>query len=178
MENNLKNFSIKTERLKLVSQSLQFLETTHAYASDRENMRYTLNLPNDSEEDTREFLLSAEAEWEKDEPSFYEFAILKDGKHIGGLSLYPDETGTCAELGWCLDKSVQGKGYAVEAARAVVAWAKETISISRFIAHCDSENIASWKTMEKLEMKRVSCTGGRFNKLNPTEERNEFLYEM
>ena len=42
----------------------------------------------------------------------------------------------------------------------------------------DSENIASWKTMEKLGMKRVSCTGGRYNKIAPTEERKEFLYEM
>ncbi len=66
----------------------------------------------------------------------------------------------------------------MEAARAAVVWAKETLSVSRFVAHCDSENIASWKTMEKLGMKRVSCTGGRFNKLNPTEERDEFLYEM
>lgn len=66
----------------------------------------------------------------------------------------------------------------MEAARAVVVWAKETLSVNRFVAHCDSENIASWKTMEKLGMKRVSCTGGRFNKLNPTEERDEFLYEM
>lgn len=42
----------------------------------------------------------------------------------------------------------------------------------------DRENIASWKTMEKLGMKRISCTGGRFNKIAPTEERKEFLYEL
>lgn len=52
------------------------------------------------------------------------------------------------------------------------------LSVKKFIAHCDSENIASWKTMEKLGMKRVSCTGGRYNKIAPTEERKEFLYEM
>ena len=169
---------IKTERLELVPQGQRFFETTHAYASDRENMRFMINLPNDSEEDTMFFLLGAEAEWKKENPSFFEFAILREGKHIGGISIYLDESKTSAELGWCLEKSAQGNGFAFEAANALVAWAKKELSINKFVAHCDSENIASWKTMEKLGMKRVSCTGGRFNKIAPTEERKEFLYEL
>ncbi|MCR5495214.1 MAG: GNAT family N-acetyltransferase [Treponema sp.] len=77
-----------------------------------------------------------------------------------------------------LSKVAQGNGYAVEAAKALMVWAVRNLSVKKFIAHCDSENIASWKTMEKLGMKRVSCTGGRYNKIAPTEERKEFLYEM
>ena len=45
--------------------------------------------------------------------------------------------------------------------------------MTRFIAHCDTENIASWTTMENLGMKRVCQTGGRRNKLAPEEEREE-----
>lgn len=169
---------IKTPRLELVPQSMAFLKTTHAYAGDRENMRFMIHLPNDSEEATQEFLEAAEKEWKKVKPAFFEFAILKDGKHIGGVSVHLDKSRTSGELGWCLSKTAQGNGYAVEAAKALMAWAERNLSVKKFIAHCDSENIASWKTMEKLGMKRVSCTGGRYNKIAPTEERKEFLYEM
>ena len=178
MSFSLKNSCIHTERLELFPQSIRFLETTHAYASDKENMRFVLHLPNDSLDETRAFLLGAEAEWKKEVPDFFEFAILREGKHIGGVSLYLEDDRRSAELGWCLDKSAQGKGYGAEAARALIEWAQKELSVNRFIAHCDSENIASWKTMEKLGMKRISCTGGRYNKSAPEEERQEFLYEM
>ena len=169
---------IKTERLELVPQGLRFFKTTHEYASDKENMRFTVNLPSDSEEATKEFLEVAENEWKKENPSFFEFAILCNKEHIGGISIYLDESKTCGELGWCLSKKFQGKAYAFEAAKALVQWAQKELSLNHFIAHCDSENTASWKTMEKLGMQRISCTGGRFNKIAPKEERKEFLYEM
>ena len=109
----------------------------------------------------------------------FECAVLCGGRHIGGVNIYiVDEGQKIAELGWCLNKKAQGYGYAFEAAEALVNWAKEVLGVKCFIAHCDSENIPSWKTMEKLGMRRVSCTGGRFNKSAPNEERKEFMYEM
>ena len=67
---------------------------------------------------------------------------------------------------------------AQEAAAALIQWTNKTFGVTRFIAHCDSENIASWTTMENLGMKRVCQTGGRRNKLAPEEEREEFTYEL
>lgn len=98
---------IKTPRLELIPQSMAFLKTTHAYAGDRENMRFMLHLPNDSVEATQEFLEAAEKEWKKVKPAFFEFAILKDGKHIGGVSVHLDKSRTNGELGWCLSKTAQ-----------------------------------------------------------------------
>lgn len=190
-------FYLKTARLEIVPQSLKFLESTHEYAGDEETNRYMLYLPSDTIEDTKKFLLAAEAEWncdvEIDSPCFmekasvsgrenqknFECAVLCGGRHIGGVNIYiVDEGQKIAELGWCLNKKAQGHGYAFEAAEALVNWAKEVLGVKCFIAHCDSENIPSWKTMEKLGMRRVSCTGGRFNKSTPNEERKEFMYEM
>lgn len=173
----IKNFRLKTERLEIVPQSLEWLESTHAYASDRENMRFMIFLPSDSIEETAEFLRGAEAEWRSENPRDLECVILCKGAHVGGINLELLDDGG-AEMGWCLAKSAQGNGYAVEAARALVEWASENLGVKKFIAHCDSENVPSWKTMEKLGMKRVSCYGGRHNKINPDEERQEFLYEM
>lgn len=55
--------------------------------------------------------------------------------------------------------------------------ANEKLGITKFIAHCDSENIASSSVMEKLGMVKVDEYGGRYNKQSP-EERRECLYEM
>ncbi len=173
----IKNFCLKTKRLEILPQSLDYLDSTHAYASDRENMRFMIFLPNDSIDETVNFLLGAEAQWKSEKPSDLECAIFCKGEHVGGINLELLDDGS-AEIGWCLAKSAQGNGYAVEAARALIEWAVKSLGIKKFIAHCDSENIPSWKTMEKLGMKRVSCYGDRYNKLNPMEERQEFLYEL
>ncbi|MBR5965138.1 MAG: GNAT family N-acetyltransferase [Treponema sp.] len=170
------NFSLKTARLELVPQNIKFLQSTHEYASDRATMRYMLFLPNDTIEETKNFLERAQAEWQSANPRDFECAVFHDGEHIGGVSVTLLDG--CAELGWCLKKSAQGNGYAQEAAAALIRWANKTFGVTRFIAHCDSENAPSWTTMEKLGMKRVGCTGGRYNKSAPTQERKEFTYQL
>lgn len=170
------NFRLETERLCIVPQSMKYLESTHEYASDRQNMRYMLFLPNDSIEDTKQFLANSETEWKSPNPRDFECAVLRGGEHIGGISVTLNDG--FAELGWCLKKSAQGNGYAQEAAAALIRWTNKTFGVTRFIAHCDTENVPSWTTMEKLGMKRVGKTGGRRNKLAPDEEREEFTYEL
>ena len=197
--NQKTNFCLKTERLTIVPQSLKYLQSTHEYASDRQNMRFMVYLPNDTIEDTKNFLARAEDEWKSPAQRDFECAILRGGEHIGGISVTlsgPDVFGQeelsvaaaastdsaqstpSAELGWCLKKSAQGSGLAQEAAAALIQWTNKTFGVTRFIAHCDSENIASWTTMENLGMKRVGRAGGRRNKLAPEEEREEFTYEL
>lgn len=196
MASNSRDFSdfcLATERLRLVPQSMKYLESTHEYASDRQNMRYMMFLPNDSIEDTKQFLANSEAEWKSASPRDFQCAILRGDEHIGGVSVTlldaasnalsgssnsGDASSISAELGWCLKKSAQGSGYAQEAAAALIQWTNKTFGVTRFTAHCDSENIASWTTMENLGMKRVGRAGGRRNKLAPEEEREEFAYEL
>lgn len=196
MASNSRDFSdfcLATERLRLVPQSMKYLESTHEYASDRQNMRYMMFLPNDSIEDTKQFLANSEAEWKSASPRDFQCAILRGDEHIGGVSVTlldaasnalsgssnsGDASSISAELGWCLKKSAQGSGLAQEAAAALIQWTNKTFGVTRFIAHCDTENIASWTTMENLGMKRVCQTGGRRNKLAPEEERKEFTYEL
>lgn len=50
------------------------------------------------------------------------------------------------------------------------------MKINRFIAHCDAENKASVRVMEKLGMTFVETHGGRFNR-STEGERLEKLYE-
>ena len=141
---------IKTERLLLRPLGTEFLQSTHEYASDIENTKYMIALPNESLDETKAFLTACENEWKKEKPSFYEFAVLKDSIHIGAVSIYMNETFDAAILGWIFAPEHHGFGYAGEAAEAIMQFAKEKLSIRHFIAHCDSENTASERVMQKL----------------------------
>lgn len=167
---------INTERLILEPLGIKYLESVHAYASDPENTRYMCNLPNKSIEETMEFLQRADEEWKKETPSFYEFAIVYKNQQIGAVSLHLDNDQLSGELGWILRKEYWKQGIAYEAAKALLDYAVKKLKIKHFIAHCDAENIASYKIMEKLGMTRTSSHGGRKNKSSDLE-RMEYQYE-
>ena len=64
-----------------------------------------------------------------------------------------------------------------EAAQGLMDYFRKTYGVQRFIAHCDSENAASRRVMEKLGMTLKEIHGGRLNR-SSTEERQECLYEI
>lgn len=152
---------LKTNRLILRPLNIEDLDTVHAYASDVENTKYMIYLPNDTIEETSRFLTRVTNEWQKDEPSFYEFAITLDGKQIGAVSVSLNEQRTEGELGWILNKNYWGKGYATEAAMAVKDFTINELKISILIAHCDYRNTASWNVMKKIGLTLVKDNGVR-----------------
>lgn len=79
------------------------------------------------------------------------------------------------EIGWIISKKYWGKGYVTEAAKAIIEFAKNDLKLKKIIAHCDSENVASYKVMEKLGMSYVGRSWGRKNKASD-EEREELEY--
>lgn len=156
---------------------MQDLETTHAYSSDKDNTKYMLFLPNESIEETKEFLEECQQQWHKQKPDYYEFAVIADGKHIGGIGVYLHGTNDTAELGWILDRKYHGRGYATEAASAVIGFVEDRLCIRHFIAHCDSENRASQNVMSKLGFFCMGCADGRINK-GSSENRKEMTFEL
>lgn len=171
-------FVIYTDRLQLIPMEMKYLYSAHEYAADKDNTIYMLYLPNETLEETKRFIAAAEKEWQQESPAFFEYAIVMDGNHVGGISLYPEkENPSTAELGWTVNKKYWRQGICTEAAKALMNYAVETRGITRFIAHCDSENMASRTVMEKIGMKQTDEYGGRYNKQS-TEERRECLYEL
>ncbi len=169
---------IKTERLVLRPLGIQYLESVHEYASDLKNTRYMMFLPNDTVEETKEFLEGVDRQWASDNQICYEFAILLEGKMIGAVSLTLEEDDLkSGELGWIVNKKYWGQGIAPEAAAALVEYAKAKLGVTHFIAHCDAGNPGSYRTMEKIGMVKTAEYGGRFNK-SSDEERMEYQYEM
>lgn len=171
----MKHFDISTERMVLTPLGTKFLHSVNEYALDYENTKYMCHLPNASSEETVEFLRNIESEWAKEEPKFYEFAMLYQDRHIGAVSVYFEHG--IGELGWIVNKQYWGNGFAYEAAKAMIHYFADHFGATRYIAHCDTKNIASYKTMEKLGMVRTGEYGGRINKAAQRES-FEYQYEL
>lgn len=152
---------IRTERLLLRPLGIGDLKTVHEYASDLENTRYMMFLPNTTEEETAEFLSSVEREWSKEDPGFFEFAVVLDEVHIGAVAIYLNEAKDQGEIGWILNKKYWNNGYISEAAKAVLDFANTRLHLKSVIAQCDWRNAPSAKVMEKLEMTLIDANGSR-----------------
>lgn len=168
-------FEINTERLVLKPLGKKYLESTIQYAMDLENTKYMCHLPDETVEEAEGFLIRVDNEWKKDKPEFYEFAILYHDKHIGAVSVYLEDQ--AGELGWIVHKHYWRNGFAYEAAKALVGYANRELKVNHFLAHCDAENIASYKVMEKLGMSRTGEWGGRRNRV-ASEDSVEYQYEL
>ena len=151
---------IVTDRLILRPLEVTDLPTAHRYASDKEITRYMLNLPNDTEEETLKFITDAITEWNKEQPEYYEYAVTLDGYQIGGVCLYLTDDRKQGELGWILDREYHGKGYAFEAAQAMIDLA-EQLGLESVFARCDSRNAPSDALMKRLGLTLESADGTR-----------------
>ncbi|MBU6489706.1 MAG: GNAT family N-acetyltransferase [Burkholderiales bacterium] len=89
-------------------------------------------------------------------------------RFFGWVLLIPDHgDGPDVEIGWRLVRSAWGRGIAIEAAKAVVAHAFETVRLPRIIADIAADNRASLRVAEKLGMGWVgydSSDGKRYER--------------
>jgi ribosomal-protein-alanine N-acetyltransferase len=86
-------------------------------------------------------------------------ATLKDtGEVIGNCGVRRnDRTEWDAELGYELSADHWGKGYATEAAGAMLAFGFRELGIHRASAHCNASNAGSIHVLEKLGMRQEGC---------------------
>lgn len=168
---------IKTARLILRPIEEGDIDTAHEYAGDEDNAKYMVHLPNRTKRETKEFVDWAVAEWKKDCPGMYEFAVTLNGRHIGGISATIDESGLTAELGWIINKSYHNMGYATEAAKAVLDFAVNDLKAEKIIAKCDYRNKASYAVMLKIGLTLESDDGIRPYKDNG-EDVKELTYSL
>jgi len=58
------------------------------------------------------------------------------------------------EVGFIFNRKYHGKGYATESLRAIIEHGFRNMNIHKIIAHCNPKNVASWKLLERVKMKR------------------------
>ena len=169
---------IQTERLILRDFVDSDWEAAHTYASRDEVVRYMAWGPN-TEHETKDFVARAIAGQQSEPRRSYELAIstLQDSALIGGVSI--ERTSDLHEsgvIGYCLHPDTWGRGFATEAARAIVGFGFTYLELHRITTTCDTENVASRRVLEKCGMRR-ECTL-RHNMRIRGEWRDSYLYEI
>lgn len=139
-------FELKTERLTLRAFAPDDADALYAYLSDPEVVRFEPYKPFTREQAAQEAARRATDE------RFW--AVCLHGLLIGNIYL-SRENETDWELGYVFARGHWGRGYATEAARALVAQVFEREQALRVIAMCDPLNPASWRLMERLGMRRI-----------------------
>jgi len=149
-----KMVSIKTDRLLLREFVDSDLLAVHEYAQDRETTKFLDWGPNSLRETT--VVLSESVGFQHDKPrTTIDLAVteLATAKLIGGCSIaILDQEKRIAGLGYILNRAAWGKGYASEAAQALLNMAFDDLAMQKVLASCDSENTASENVMIKLGM--------------------------
>ena len=137
--------TMQTERLTLRPFEAGDADDLYAYLSDPEVVRFE-----PYETFTREQCVQ-EAVNRAANPGFT--AVVLDGRVIGNIwfGKVNDDT---YDVGWVFNRAYQGKGYATEAARAVVDDAFRNRGVRRVTAHADRLSPASWHLCERLGMRR------------------------
>jgi RimJ/RimL family protein N-acetyltransferase len=102
------------------------------------------------------------------------FIVTLRGEAIGDVSLRVDADAAVGEMGWGMDPAHWGRGYTTEAAEAVMRWGFAERGLARVMARCDAENVASWRVMEKLGMRREGHL--RAQRLLRGQRRDELVY--
>ncbi|MBP5653135.1 MAG: GNAT family N-acetyltransferase, partial [Lachnospiraceae bacterium] len=117
---------IRTRRLTLRPIRVGDEEEIHEYAGDK-SITMMFYLPNETFEETADFVKRNAEEWESEDQSDFAFVILLDGKIIGGCDcdLGHSEDRSYATLGWIINKDYRNNGYASEVASALLDFAFE-----------------------------------------------------
>lgn len=87
--------------------------------------------------------------------SEYAFVITHAEAGVIGSVGFNRTGGDIWEIGYWVDKAVQGRGVATEAARALLAWGQAEFGITEFTAGHFQDNPASGRVLEKLGFARV-----------------------
>jgi RimJ/RimL family protein N-acetyltransferase len=151
------NILIETKRLLLRDYRTDDWERVHIYGSMPDFSQFEAWGPNTVEETKR--FIAIMTEQAQQNPRFrFDFAVClkEDGLLIGGGGIRREsQTSKIANLGWAINPDFQGKGYATEAATALIKFGFEQLDLLIIYATCDTRNSASFKVMEKAGLKRV-----------------------
>lgn len=143
------NPRIHTLHLHLRPFTLEDIATLHRIYQDESVLRYFPNPSPPPLEKVEGFLINQQKHWEQ--YGYGNWAILPDGEKdiVGwaGLQFLPELNET--EVGYLLDRSFWGRGYATEAARASIQYGFDYFDFSYIIALIHPDNIASRRVIEK-----------------------------
>lgn len=145
---------LHTQRLRLEPLNDSHFDGLYAINSIPEVMRYITGQP-DTPELTTAMIERTKTQWAERGYSWWAFIDRESGAMIGTGCVQNIERNPVnpLELGWRLHPGHFGKGYATEAARAMMQFAFETLDAQLLCAVCHQDNAASAAVMQRLGMR-------------------------
>ncbi len=104
-------------------------------------------------DDARESLLNGPMKMFVDKGFSLYLTTLKDDTPIGMCGLIKRDTLDDVDIGYGLLSAYEGKGYTIEAARAVMDYAKNDLHLQRIVAITTTDNQKSISLLEKIGMR-------------------------
>jgi len=151
------DYPVTTERLRLRPFVRGDVDAVFAYRSRDDVALYLFDIGLSREDcvlaiQQRIVEVALEAEGDK---IILAVELIETGTVIGELSLiWRSVEDRQAEVGWIFNPDHHGRGYATEAARALVDLAFRQGGMHRVMARCDARNVSSMRLMERLGMRR------------------------
>jgi RimJ/RimL family protein N-acetyltransferase len=149
------DYPIVTERLRLRPFSRGDVDAVFAYRSRADVAEYLFDMPMNHEECAEAVRLRTSQIGFTSEGDKIVLAAerIQDGRLIGEVSLiWRSVADLQAEVGYIFHPDAHGRGYASEAARALLAFGFEVMGLHRIYARCDARNGASARVMKRLGM--------------------------
>lgn len=154
-------YPLRTERLVLRMMGSRDIPAQVAYRSDpRVGVHALWDLPYDPSRSDR--LAEQDGRDDLEPGAWTALAIELDGEVVGDVAVNLHETKGVAEIGYTLAPAHWGRGYASEAARAVVDDLVTRVGVQRIQADLDPANVASQRVLESIGLVFESHTRKSF----------------
>jgi ribosomal-protein-alanine N-acetyltransferase len=146
-----------TERLIIRDHVITDLETHHELLSNDNAMKYLQDIKTKSIDESKENLLTAIKELEKDDRELYFFRIenIETNEFIGEIGYTVKQNtpyGKLVDIGYFIKEKYWNKGYTTEALKRVMEYAFVENNVYRISAGCIKENKGSEKVMIKCSL--------------------------
>lgn len=178
MDLRSEHFQLETDRLILRDYRCDDWERVHIYSSVPQFSQYENWGPN-TEDQTRDFVARMIVQARESERFKYDLAVcLKEPDLlIGGCGIRREsQSSAVANLGWAINPEFQRRGFATEAASALIFFGFDCLDLCVIYATCDARNEASYRVMEKLGMTRVGFL--KEDRVQKEHLRDTFRYEI
>jgi ribosomal-protein-alanine N-acetyltransferase len=164
--------SLRTERLQLTEFEPDDAATIVRLAGARQIADTTISIPHPYRlEDAEAFIQAQVPRMEEGSAATFAIRLAAGRQLIGVVSLTKiDLEHQQAELGYWIGTDWWGKGYATEAARAVVRFGFDVIGLNRIYAHHMARNPASGRVLERVGMRREGVLRQRVRKWGRFED--------
>ncbi len=142
---------LETDRIILRPMKKEDVEPIFAMRSDADVMRF-IRAPAIKRSEAENWVNLVSSRWADEKIGFCSLIEKQSGKFLGWCGLWHlQETGEI-EVGYAIAKEFWRKGYAAEAAEALLKYGFEKLNLNKIVAVAFPENKASQRVMRKLGM--------------------------